>query len=126
MTDSFFKTIKSDDDEMVATFDVNGASVQIGFEQSEIEDARRIAKLIQKKIKKITKSLADDIVDDVYDDIDPKPSAAQLAKRIKLRDISYNDGDAECFFNDDGLFGGNDPCVWVDDDGEIGEGHIAG
>lgn len=111
------------------SLEINGVMVSISFSQldTELEPAKNMAKLLKRRIKSITKSVARDVHPHIYDDIDPTPTVTELTKCLQLSGVSFsNRAGAECFFGTQEIFGDHEVVVWVEPDGTVGEGHLAG
>ena len=109
--------------------EINGVKVAVSFceLESELEPAKKMARLLKRRITSITKGVARDVHPYVYDDVDPRPTLTELTAGLQLYGVNFSDGvGAECFFGGQEFFGAHDVVVWVGQNGSVGEGHLAG
>ena len=130
MDDPFFDKIEQDSIGYDASFEIDGHTVMMGLDDlgAELERGRILAAWLRDNISTVVAKVAADVVDDVYDHVIERPSVDQLAGQLRLGCAGFTaDVGAECFFDCDGdYFGGHSVCVWVDEDGTVGDGHLAG
>lgn len=109
--------------------EINGVMVAVSFceLENELDPAKKMARLLKRRIKSITTGVARDVHPYVYDEVDPRPTLTELTACQQLCGVNFNDGvGAECFFGVQEFFGDHEVVVWVEQDGSVGEGHLAG